>query len=1010
MLTLKRATMSYDIETFDEQRPLRWKKPVVKTPKRSQGLANTAATLAQSMGSSINNPTQIDPTPWTDPPLLIDLTRSDEAITTGASPLRSRDATPNNLPVRLSTFIGREDELRTIGDLLRTHRLVTVIGSGGAGKTRLAIQAAAEQVNAFPDGAWWVELAPLSNSERVTAAVAQSVDAYLGGSTDHAGVIAARLGNNTALLVLDNCEHVKEAAARLAETLLQQCPNLRVLSTSRVPLDIPGETTWRVPPLALPERGKPVPIENLGQYDAVRLFLDRARNVRSTFALSDANGPTIADICHRLDGIPLAIELAAARTKSLLPSRILDGLKDSLRLLSGGSPLVLPRHQTLDASIRWSCALLNDREQLLLYRLSVFTGSFDLTGAEAVCADELIGESEVSDVLEQLIDHSLVTPLELDQEGRFMMLETVRQFGERQLNETQTRRMWQSNHALYYARIADEVSPLCETREQFHAVRTLELEHDNLRAALEWFRSGNDGEALGKMVNSLGCFWSFGGDRLEGTLWATRALAFLPDKPSSLRARILVQRGEWRLTLGDNRGAWEDCTAAIAMAKELNDLKALGRGNSTLTTLYAFVDYKLWRRQWEKTVGLLRNAEDAWSLTNSMTWGAAPLLFSGRTKEGLAALDAARPIVLDHGQPMLIASQYAWEAFAANQSGNPAKAEEKALLALESNALGSFHRIAGVLTILHVSRGLRGVKREQVSSHHDGLAKARREGEMFAVDVYSILGALEVLRKDPAEARRRIDGWMTDVMNSSILTTAPGLLIGVQAAFILRDFDDAAERANDLIVRATAVDEVLYRYRAQVIVGSIHFHRAEMIQADHAVREAISAHVTHGNTFALCEALEMLGVIASVGGDGIDAARIFGATASMRTAMEIPLGLPFDDLVKEAHVQAQDRLGAKEFDAAFASGSALGVDEVVAFVERTRGHRNRPTIGWSSLTPTELQVVDLVREGLTNREIAQRLLMGTETVKTHVSHIFSKLDVTKRSHLAALATQRLTAR
>jgi predicted ATPase/DNA-binding CsgD family transcriptional regulator len=951
---------------------------------------------------------------------------------------------PNNIPIRLTTFIGRQAELASVCELLRSDRLVTITGSGGAGKTRLALQASTRLLDSFPHGLWWVDLAPLVEADSVIAGVAQAVGANLVGKHD-AEVIAKHLGSQTVLIVFDNCEHLLLPVARLTDLLLRTCPNLRVLTTSRVPLNVPGELPWRIPPLSLPplmleepekgsqsglpvgeeptggtrsaaemgpdrsERGSALLIDRLTQFDSAQLFLDRARHTRSSLADSAENAEAIAAICHRLDGIPLAIELAAARTKSLLPVQILEGLKDALRLLAGGSLLVLPRQQTLEGSIQWSCALLDERERQLLYRLAVFRGSFDLAGVEAVCSGPGIAVTDVLDALECLIDHSLVVPVDKGVGGRFKLLETVRQFGLRQLQSEGTAQQWQKSHAAYYAHVAKKVSPLCETKDQLGAVGTLEVEQDNLRNALSWFRDTNDAVGLGDMVCDLGSFWNIGGDRIEGVLWSTRSLALFSsesNEPSALQAQLLARRAEWLLTLGNPLDAYADCTAAMAMGKAVGDLRARGRGSSTLTTLYAFGARNLWKRQWEKTVDLLSRAGDTWSLTNSLIWGAVPFLVVGRTKEGVAALDAVRPKVMAVGQPMLISTLLIWEALAANQAGRPAQAEALILRALADNALGSFHRTTGALTVLEVSRGWRGLQRGD-STRNAGLAKARRDGEAFAAEAYSLLGAVAVLRHDPNEARRRVDGWLAGSANDSTLTKTPGLLIGAQAAFLAGDLADAETRSVTLIEWATEHGEVLYRYRALVTLAAVQLLRSETTVAEASVREAISAHLEFGNHIALPEAIELLGVIAAKCGDGMQAARLFGASSAMRALMETPLSVPFDSLVNEGVDSARAVVGPAQFEVAFAGGSALKHDEIVAYIERTRGPRSRPSIGWNSLTPTELQVAELIREGLTNREIAQRLLMGTETVKTHLSHIFSKLDISRRSQLATMAIQRI---
>ena len=282
-------------------------------------------------------------------------------------PLKSLDAVPNNLPLDLSTFIGREAEVAAVATLCAGNRLVTITGAGGAGKTRLAQQVAAQLCDRFEDGTWWVELAPV-DAEAVVAVIASAAD------VKEASQLAERLAGRTLLLVLDNCEHVLDVVSPLVHDILNRAPNVRVLATSRGPLDVPGEVSWRVPALGLPIHGEPVSIERLAQYDAVRLFVDRAQRARPNFTLTNENGPSVAGICARLDGIPLAIELAAARAKSLTPDEILSGLEDSLRLLTGGSRVAMPRQQTLEGSIAWSHALLAERERVLLRRLSVFAG------------------------------------------------------------------------------------------------------------------------------------------------------------------------------------------------------------------------------------------------------------------------------------------------------------------------------------------------------------------------------------------------------------------------------------------------------------------------------------------------------------------------------------------------------------------------------------------------------------------------------------------------------------
>jgi predicted ATPase/class 3 adenylate cyclase/DNA-binding CsgD family transcriptional regulator len=920
--------------------------------------------------------------------------------------LRSLDAVPNNLPVRLSVFIGREHELTAVAELVASHRLVTIIGAGGGGKTRVALQSASEETEHFPDGLWWVELAPLQVASDVSTIVAASIGAPLTESIPHVDAIASRIGDGRALLVLDNCEHVIEAAAKLADVLLQRCPNLQILATSRSPLDVPGETTWRVPPLSAPTLDKSesgMSIEQLSQFDSVRLFIERARTARPTFALNNDNAPAVAEICHRLNGIPLAIELAAARAKSLLPSQILEGLDDSLRMLSGGSRLLLPRQQTLEASIRWSTALLGDPEQALLHRLCVFAGSFDLRGAEAVCAGDGLNEIDVLDALERLIDQSLVAPWDENGSGRFLMLETVRQYGARQLMSDESVDRWRSRHAAYYAHLAKKVSPLCETVEQSRAVAGLDAEHDNIRAALHHLLAQGDGEALAEMTLALGPFWDIGGDKIEGVTWTTRSLNLLPERPTATRARLTAFRGECRMSLGDLTTATLDAQHALDMGTEVGDIIAQGRSSSTLTTMLGYDNLEEWRVRWEETIRLLTEADDTYALAGTLTWGGVPLLRRGYTRDALVAFERSRPVVLASGSPVLLASQRLWDGFAANRDGRPREGERLARLAQSGGVLGSVARVAAAEWTIGESLLQRGVNRPSWQEYAAKAERARRAGEYLAYSTYISLAAEESVAEDPKAGVTMIDTWLTRRPETPPLLRCRGLALAAEATFALGDHDGTLRRCVSVREASNRCEDVLFAARALVLIGHVELQRSRVGVAEQLARDAIASHALHGNRVEFCGAVELLTCVAEARGDTLDAARLFGATSARRRIMESPIRVPFAPIVADTIARIRTKLGSAPFAEACESGSTLNDDDLLAFIDRTHGSRGRPSLGWESLTPTELQVAGLVRDGLSNRDIAKRLLMGTETVKTHVSHIFIKLDVSKRTQLAAIA-------
>ena len=398
--------------------------------------------------------------------------------------LRSLDASPNNLPRQLTSFIGREKEIAEVKRLLSRTCLLTLTGAGGAGKTRLALQVAADVAEQYPDGVWLVELAPLSDPALVPVALAAAV-----GIRDQAGrglplVLSEYLQSRHVLLIVDNCEHLIEACAPLVDTLVRSCPHIRVLATSQEALSIAGETAWRVPSLPVPDPAHLPSVGELSGVAAVRLFVDRAAAVAPGFALTSQNARAIVQTCSRLDGIPLAIELAAARIKVLTPQEIAARLDDRFRLLVGSSRGSVPRQQTLQAVMDWSYGLLSAPEQAVLRRFSAFSGGATLQAAEAVCAGDGVEPSNVLALLAQLVDKSLVLTEAHDEATRYRMLETTRQFGLDRLKESGKADIVFGRHLDWCVRLAEEANAQMWGPELPTWLTRLEVEHDNFRGAL----------------------------------------------------------------------------------------------------------------------------------------------------------------------------------------------------------------------------------------------------------------------------------------------------------------------------------------------------------------------------------------------------------------------------------------------------------------------------------------------------------------------------------------------
>jgi len=492
-----------------------------------------------------------------------------------AEPVTARPAT-HNLPRSLTRFIGRERLLASIGTELESSPLVTLTGAGGCGKSRVAIEAARGSAERFPDGVWLVELGPISAEERVLPAIAHTLSVRESPGEDLETAVARALEGRRTLILLDNCEHLLGECALRAEALLSRLPDLRVLATSREALGIPGEAVVAVGPLTLPPRDGKFDPEQVDRYESVALFVDRARGVKRDFALRPQDSPAVAQIVRRLDGIPLAIELAAARVKVLPLDEIARRLDDRFRLLTGGSRTALPRQQTLRAAIEWSYDLLAEEERRLLRRLSVFAGGFALSSVEPVCAGEGIEEWEVLDRVTLLVDKSLVeveAPEPGDEDGfpRYRLLETVREYArERFLADPDVAEV-RARHRRHFVSLAEAVEHTGARAASGH--RRLDLERDNLRAALEdaLAAAENSEDAL-RLVSALGHHWLIRGHWNEGRDAAERALAIDRDRsPGRLRAQVLGWGTRFVSSQGDTARALELARRALAIEEELGD-------------------------------------------------------------------------------------------------------------------------------------------------------------------------------------------------------------------------------------------------------------------------------------------------------------------------------------------------------------------------------------------------------------------------------------------------------
>jgi predicted ATPase/class 3 adenylate cyclase len=484
-------------------------------------------------------------------------------------PIRSGKGVPTRLPSPLTSFVGREREIAALIPLVERTRLVTLIGPGGAGKTRLSLRLAFEVLDGFPDGVFFVDLAGLGDGSLVPAATAQGVGVREEAGTPVAATLARQLRDKRMLVILDNCEHLVDACARLADGLLRDCARLSLLATSREALGVGGETLFPVPSLGLPAGS------TVSDAESVRLFAERAEAVAPGFRVTDDNAAAVAEICRRLDGIPLAIELAAARVRVLSPAEIARRLDDRFALLTAGGRTALPRQQTLRALIDWSHQLLGGHERILFRRLAVFSGGFGLTAAEAVCSSAGGEALDVLDLISQLVGKSLLVAGDDGQGGtRYRMLDTLRAFAREQLVAFGEEAALRSAHLGWCRSLCLEAEPELIGAHQREWFDRLAVEHDNLRAAIAWGLEASPREAL-EIVKALFWFWQARGHQGEGRAWTDAALAH-PSAAAAdaLRQGALLAAGSLAWVAGEHAAADRQLAESADIAHALGDTRA----------------------------------------------------------------------------------------------------------------------------------------------------------------------------------------------------------------------------------------------------------------------------------------------------------------------------------------------------------------------------------------------------------------------------------------------------
>jgi predicted ATPase/DNA-binding CsgD family transcriptional regulator len=876
----------------------------------------------------------------------------------------------HNLPARLTSFIGREREIAEVGALLEAQRLVTLAGAPGVGKTRLSLQIAKTMLDAFPDGVWLVELAPLGDPGLVPQKVADVLGVREQPGRPLTTTVVEHLQPRRVLLLLDNCEHLIGRVARLAEMLLHACPRLYILATIREPLAIEGEVTRRVPSLTVPDTSRlqadrEGSLATLTKSEAVRLFVERARAVASSVALTESIAPFVAQICTRLDGIPLAIELAAARARALSVEQIAARLDDRFRLLTGGSRTALPRQQTLRGAVDWSYDLLSEPEQILLRRLSVFAGGFTLEAAEAIVSGSrfnvqregqtLSVEPETLNVVIGLVDKSLVQVVEdSDGERRYRLLETLRQYGEEKLAEHGELARVRNWHRDHFLAVAEEAEPHFTGPGQVAVLRRLDRELDNLRAALAWCHEeevGSSGrvsgppdraadlptrpssgyDAITRLIGASWRFWWLRGHLQEVRRWLEQVLAIpastLTPAGRAAQAKARFGAGQVISHQGDFREAIVHMEGALAFSRDVNDGAGIAQALQRLGFYRVHLgEYTRAARLCEESVALARQLGNTFELATALLASGMVAWFQSQFQRAVACHEEALALCHEIGYAGGLTHNLAALGRNVTELGNPARG---AALIEEG------------LTIVQELGDKRGI-----------------------AQAYKDLGHAAVIADD---ANRAVE---------MLHTAVP----------IYRDLNDS-------------------------MCSSLCFHelaRARTLQGIRGDSRVIVGQAATGET----------------AGCFLDAARLYGAAAILREAGGIDFPPPFRAAYDRDLSTLREQLGEAAFDQAWAEGRAMSLEQAAAYGLAIRPasapatpdptparakEAGRPLSGSevdaeiARLTRREQEVTALVAQGRTNRQIADELVLSERTVDTHVHNVLGKLELTSRAQVAVWA-------
>ena len=867
-------------------------------------------------------------------------------LPSGFAPLKTLDEFQHNLPLQLTSFVGREKEIIEVKRLLLGDRFVTLTGPGGTGKTRLALQVAAELLELFPDGVWLVEFASLSDPTLVAQTVAAALGVRESAGRPILNLLTDYLRSKELLLILDNCEHLLSASAQLVTALLQTCPNICILATSREALNIVGELSFRVPSLSIPDARRLPSLPALSQYEAMQLFVERAEIVQPGFELTDTNARAVAQICHRLDGIPLAIELSVARVKMMPVEQVAARLDDRFRLLTGGSRTAMPRHQTLRALIDWSYDLLSEPERTLFRRLSVFAGGWTLEAAEAICTGDDLNPYDVLDLLSQLVNKSLIIPdAEADVQARYRQLETIRQYGRERLLEAGGGEKIRHQHLQYFLQLSEQAEPELRGPDQVAWLDRLEKEMDNIRAALEWALDVDVESGL-RMASALFWFWHIRTGKTEGIEWLERGLemeaqerngaslslaqAMIRGKALNAIGSLMIMHGDadravalseeslklheelgasghrgmahalWNIAQGtsyheDLDRAWELTERSRALFREAGDTFGVAQCLDHLGS-YALIraDYDLAKQIWEEDLALRRQLGDKDGIAWSLSLLANLALWKGEREQAWTLYTESKNAFREIGNKWAVSMALSGMGSVMLSKGDfeaAAKLYEEALA--YGRDMGDQNTIAG--------------RRYDLARVAWSMGEYERAAKMYE-------DTLSIVQK----------------MNNK--SAVAGTLVDLgTVALVQGDLELAASRYEESIAIGREIEGQFTVGYALYGLGRVAYARGDYDKAHSLYRQALQMFQGTANQWNITYCLEAFAALAVAEGDMKRAARLFGKTDSFYTQLRFLLS-PIERQNHEHDVAAaRVALGEEVFTRLLAEGNAMTMKEAITY-------------------------------------------------------------------------------